>query len=741
MNWNARFLLSITLALFFCITNANAQLVNMEVTWQEFLKNKKTSDISDLVKPEKTQPANYIKYCLIYANKYFCGDNVSEADNMMAEIEAMGKSVWDRVDGFEARYEGLKKKIAAYKSLDPVWERFIEDKNSVTRDEVEQYPAAKKVCERGTLCKYFYMISHDYFCDKDLRNARQVYDSRIKKLVATTFDPDAVEGLGDEVRKMAKFWDGMDELEPAWDAYVESGVSPGMDAELPIFRCYVIPNMQACVLKAMYDICGEGEEMLNQLKDLQEMSTYPVPMEITDAMEEIELQVRNIKKDLTVLNTFWRKFLRSNKLPSGANFKHEFACDREAEIKAYLMDGLDNPCVAGTEALENISRIRKEHRPDLGAQTSEKLKELKNLMRSTTTDTDALTTAWDDFVPDDQLSQNFTLVTDYCDKLAQLRAFIIDGTVNICTNAQDRLDDIDNLMDEYDIDVDAVTQEKLDALSSKSSGIAQKTKDLNKAWDYFVDNGEVSDDLEYDYGFPCDRILDVKAYLLDGYTNPCLSGKYGLGEVQKVINEYRPKLTSEVNTYIEELKEQIKNEKENVATLTRAWEDFVPDDKLAREIDFVFSYCDKIAECRAYLIDGTVNFCTVGKKRLADISQLQEDYLLTFDRTMEQKVEALHQRGTTVDQEVEDLRKVWQVWVDTEDPAKVRALGLYIGDTYCNPMDQARAWVLFGLNDVCGSGDGFLAKIEYLQQKEQIRFDSTLEGQIDTLRKRIKECE
>ena len=152
MNWNARFLLSITLALFFCITNANAQLVNMEVTWQEFLKNKKTSDISDLVKPEKTQPANYIKYCLIYANKYFCGDNVSEADNMMAEIEAMGKSVWDRVDGFEARYEGLKKKIAAYKSLDPVWERFIEDKNSVTRDEVEQYPAAKKVCERGTLC-------------------------------------------------------------------------------------------------------------------------------------------------------------------------------------------------------------------------------------------------------------------------------------------------------------------------------------------------------------------------------------------------------------------------------------------------------------------------------------------------------------------------------------------------------------------------------------------------------------
>jgi len=35
------------------------QLVNMEETWQEFLGNQKTSNVSKLVKPEKSQPANY----------------------------------------------------------------------------------------------------------------------------------------------------------------------------------------------------------------------------------------------------------------------------------------------------------------------------------------------------------------------------------------------------------------------------------------------------------------------------------------------------------------------------------------------------------------------------------------------------------------------------------------------------------------------------------------------------------
>ena len=204
---------------------AHAQFVNMEETWQEFLANKKTSNISNLPKPEKSQPANYIKYSLIYANTYLCSDNIEEADKMIQEIDAMGKEIQDRVPGFEERYTGLKKNIEAYKSLDPLWTKFKYDKTSVSKEEVQKYPEASKLCERGTLTKYFYMIAHDYLCEKDLYQARDIYDTKIKRLVATTFNPHNVEGLGEEVDKMAQYWTAMDEMEPAWEAFDATGIS------------------------------------------------------------------------------------------------------------------------------------------------------------------------------------------------------------------------------------------------------------------------------------------------------------------------------------------------------------------------------------------------------------------------------------------------------------------------------------------------------------------------------------
>ncbi|BDS13366.1 hypothetical protein [Aureispira anguillae] len=741
MNLNKHFLFYLCLGFAFLMPSiVQAQLVNMEETWQEFLSNKKTANISELRKPEKSQPANYIKYSLIYANTYFCGDNIEGADEMMREIESMGKTVWDRVPGFEERYLGLKENIKAYKALDPVWEKFLNNKTSVSKEDVEAFPEAKKICERGTLCKYFYMISHDYFCNKNLDKAREVFDSRIRKLVATTFNPKDIEGLGDEVERMTQFWDGMDELTPAWEAYMETDISPGMDAELPIIGCYVIPNMKACILKATYDICGVGEKMLAKLKDLQDKSNDPIPSEIIEKMELIEEEVRVIKKDLAVLNTYWKKFTKTNKLPTGVTYKYVFACDREAEVKAYLMDGLIDPCMNGAKALENISKVRKTHKPALGKVTLEKLKELKALVKVESGDVTILNEAWEDFLPDNKLSDSYDLSFQYCDKLAEIKAFIIDGTVNICEKGEQRLDDIENVLDENEVEVDAETQRKLDALQEQSGKLSAKQNVLNKAWDFLLANNKVSDDFEYDYEFSCDRELEVKAYLLDGYTNPCLSGKYGLAEVEKVMAKYNPKLSDETLAQIKKLKSRLANEGGNVKTLTKAWEDFVPDNKLSGEINFIFDYCDKIAECRAYIIDGTINFCARGKERLEDIYQLQEDYLLTLDQTMEDKLETLHKMVEQGKPSVEELDKAWEICISMDHFVKVDRSKIQLADVYCDPISKTKAWVMKGLLNPCKEGDGYLSKIDYLKQKEAVVYGEELDYQVELLRVNVGKC-
>ena len=742
MNLNKYFSAFICCCLFVLVPNllSAQQLVNMEETWQEFLSNDKTANISKLKKPDKSQPANYIKYSLIYANTYFCGDNIESADDMLQEIERIGKEVWDRVPGFEERYLVLKENMKAYRALDPIWEKFLNNKTSVSKEDVEAFPEAKRICERGTLCKYFYMIAHDHFCQKDLEKSREVFDTRISRLVATTFNPDDIEGLGPEVARMAKLWEAMDELTPAWEAYMETDISPGMQAEMPVIDCYVIPNMKACILKATYDICGVGEEMLNQLKDLQRKSTYPIPSDIIDKIAFITEEVRVIKKDLAIVNTYWKKFTQTGTLPSNVVYKYEFACDREAEVKAYLMDGFMDPCKKGAAALENISNVRKKYKPALASVTLAKFKELKALVSVSTGDITVLKEAWEDFLPDNALSNEYDLSFDYCDKLAEIQSFIIDGTVHVCEKGEQRLDDIENVLDENEVLIDPKTQEKLDALVEKSSKLEAKHAILHKAWAYLLDNDAVSDDYEYDYEFPCNREMDVKAYLLDGYTSPCLSGKYGLAEVDKVMAKYNPTLSQETLAQMKKLKSRLSNEGGNIATLTKAWDDFVPDNKLSGEINFLFSYCDKIAECRAYIMDGTINFCQQGEKRLRDITQLREDYLLTLDQTMEDKLELLYQMVEEGKPGLEGLNKAWNICIGMDDFSKVDKSKINLATIYCDNIAQTKAWVMQGLMNPCKEGQTYLSKVDYLKQKGSVSYGEELDYQVELLRVNVGKC-
>lgn len=712
----------------------------MEETWQEFLANKKTSNISQLPKPDKTQAANYIKYSLIYANTYLCSDNIREADKMMQEIELMGKEIRERVPGFEERYKGLKENIAAYKSLDPLWIKFKQNKTSVSKEEVQKYSKASRICERGTLTKYFYMIAHDYLCDKDLHQARSIYDTKIKRLVATTFNPHDVEGLGEEVEKMTQYWTAMDEMEPVWETFETTGISPGMHAEMPVYACHILPNIKTYILKANYDICKQGEPLLNKIQSLRRKSKEPLPSTIIGHIEDIERQVKAIRTDLVVLNTYWKKFLSTGTLASDAAYNHEFKCNREAEIKAHLMDGLSNVCKKGAEALKKIADIRRKYRPKMASETQAKLKQLKTVVSASSGDVTVLQEAWKDFVPDNKLSKDYALVFDYCEKIAQLQAHIIEGTVNACEKGAAELEAIDDLLVEYDLQLDATTQNKLEALKSNVKKITDRQVVIHQAWKHLVKTGKVSSNYEYEYEYPCNRVLDVRAALLDGYTNPCLSGQYGLGEVDKVLKKYQPQLDKETASYIQSLKSRLANEGGNVAKLTKVWEDFVPDNQLSGELDVVFEYCDKIAEVRALIMDGTLNFCSKGKERLADINKVQEDYLLTLDRTMEDKLEQLYQMVQQGKPTLEGLNKAWKLASSTDKLSEVDPQKINLEKHYCDDISTTKAWVIRGLMKPCKTGQQYLTKIDNLKRKNSLVYEEELDYQVELLRVYVGRC-
>ncbi|MDC0230982.1 hypothetical protein OAK19_03380 [Aureispira] len=634
----------------FCMPVLNAQLVNYEETWQEFLRKEKTSNISELTEPDIGHKTNYLKYSLMYANTYFCADNLKSTYEMIDRIELMGEEAQNKIPGFKERYDKFKIKVKAYKDFDLLWDKFLNDKNSVSREEVFAVPEARRVCEKGTLCKYFYLIARDYFCDNDIDNAREHFNM-VRKLIATTFDYNSVEGLSEDMEKTLLLWEGIDQLNSAWDTYVITGVSPGFNGELPTFDCNVLPNLKACILKATFDLCGEGADMLKKIKALQKINNHPISSDMIEVIEWIETEVGYIETDLVILNSFWRVFIPNDILPNTANYKHTFRCDREAEIKAYIMDGLSQPCVNGRDALNNINRIRKQYKPDMGPVTLTKFKKLKSLISNDEKGVEVVFKAWRDFLDDGQLSMeyNFDFEFGHCNKVSEIRSYIIDGTINSCQKGELRLDDIEKVLVEYDPDLDDKTIEKMEFLVDLVEKQTKEIDDLNKAWDYFLSNNEVSYDLEYEYDFPCDRMLEIKAYLLDAYTDPCLSGAYGLEQLKKVREEYDLHLEHDLLDLIKKLEHMPKKEAKNTAVLDKAWKDFDKDGKLSGKVNFVFQYCDKVAQAKAYIIDGTVNFDTQGRKRLEDMSQLQADYLLTLNRSMVKRLEWLQNAVANLD--------------------------------------------------------------------------------------------
>ncbi|WP_264788645.1 hypothetical protein [Aureispira anguillae] len=572
MRQNLRYLLCLIIGIGILLPTADAQLVNYEETWQEFLKNPKTSAISKLTEPSKDQVANYLKYCLMYANSHFCADDLTNSEKMMREVAAISSDAHAKIPGFAEKYADLKVKISAYKACGKLWIRFTEGEAvDIAELEKEAVKDAKKVCEKGTLCKYFYMTSMHYYCQGDLKKSRGHFENRVQKLVdKTSFEPSDVQGMEERVKMMKKLWAGIDKLDPAWAKLIETDQSPGFDTELPLIECYSIPNMKEYILRASADLCTVGDEMLKKIKALQKTNTHSIPSDVADKIEWLEKAVTENNNGLATLNKAWKKFLPESK-PSGIDYGHEFVCDRAAEVKAYIMDGFADPCGGGKTALDKIEEIKKEHNPSLDTETMTKLKQLKARVNKEAENLAKLNEAWEDFVPDDKVKGKLDFVFEYCDKEAQIKAYVIDGTVNFCEKGKQRLEDIAALRDSDAPELADVVLKKIDNLQAKQDEADQDLADLNAAWTLYIETDNV---MKWEEGYPskdsgtvrdnirlvkfyCDKIAQTKSWVIKGQLDPCEKGEPYLKKIEKLKADHSLSYDKELACQISRLRNKV----------------------------------------------------------------------------------------------------------------------------------------------------------------------------------------
>jgi len=379
-----------------------------------------------------------------------------------------------------------------------------------------------------------------------------------------------------------------------------------------------------------------------------------------------------------------------------------------------------------------------------------KLKQLKQLVENEAENVAILTAAWEDFEPDEKLSGGIDFVFEYCDKVAQTRAYVMDGIINICEKGQQRLDDIDNLKAEYTPELDAKTTAKVERLQALVDQMNEEMATLKGAWKDFVETKEVPD-VEYKYAFMCDRELDVQAHLMDGFADPCTNGEDALKKAKAVLDKYNPELSASTKAKMKELENRVSKENAAVAKLNAAWKDFVPDNKLSGKVDFVFEYCDKLAEAKAYIIDGTVNFCAKGAERLEDLSTLLSEHEVKMDATTREKFNMLQKMLSDSEQDFKDLEAAWALQLETDirpisqegfPAADDGTVGdnIRLVDFYCDKIAQTKSWLIKGQLDPCEKGDAYLAKIKNLKKKHNLDYDEALTCQVDRLKAKVYQC-
>ncbi|RMG80543.1 MAG: hypothetical protein D6714_14435, partial [Bacteroidetes bacterium] len=252
------------------------QFVNFEETWQEFLKNNKISNTSELTRPSKEDKIDYAKYSLMYANSNFCQSRIGESESHLSEIRNIGETTYKTIPGFTERFQDLESKVEAYHKVEGLWKQFLRTRQ-VNTQVLNSLEDAKTVCEKGTLAKYFYMVAYQNYCDNNIPEAKDNFENRVLKLAErTSLRVSDIEGLEKEVADMKSLFIQLPKVGAAWKTFTTTGTSPGYDDNLPEYPCNPVPNIKACLLRGAADICGAGPAMAHKIRKLQATNPHPL---------------------------------------------------------------------------------------------------------------------------------------------------------------------------------------------------------------------------------------------------------------------------------------------------------------------------------------------------------------------------------------------------------------------------------------------------------------------------------
>ena len=424
---------------------------SFDETWKEFLEERKVSNINGLGKPDKaTDKPDYAKYLLMNANSRFCQSDEARAQELTTELTDMGPRVYEGIPGFAERLSYLQEGYRAYATVDSMWAIFLRT-DDVPVPDLEAVTTVRRLCEKGTMAKYTFMLAHGYYCLGELPKAKNIFENRTLRLAEkTSLKISDIEGLPERVRTMKALFTGLESLDVAWDRYLASGESPGFDTELPLVPCNPAPNVKAAVLRGLADACGDAAPMYARIQELTGGDPESLEEEIAASVRELEGVVNAKSGDIKKLDAAWTAFLADDKVDPDLPYGYEY-CEKEPLIRAYLLDGYTFVCDYAQHALKQIDSLQSRKPVRLSPEVRAKIEQLAERHEEYLANGTSIEEVWSFFVVnDDQLLTDYESTTRYCDHVHEIKDWTMRGLTGDCDQALEYLTLIEDFNAKFD---------------------------------------------------------------------------------------------------------------------------------------------------------------------------------------------------------------------------------------------------------------------------------------------------
>jgi len=321
-------------------------------------------------------------------------------------------------------------------------------------------------------------------------------------------------------------------LDSAWTSYLKTNLSPGFKDDLALVKCNVVPNVKIYLLRAMNDVCKNGNGMLLKIKELQAINSNPMPADVQKKLDWLENEVAKYNGNISNLNKAWQEFISNSKVTT--EYKGVY-CEKDAQIKAYVIEGTLEHCVKGEAMLKEFEKIQKEFNPTLDQVTLEKIKNLENLVKKEKESVALFTKAWKEFTTNDTLTVNTKFPFEYCSKEMIVQSYIMDGRLGLCSRGESRLNDILKIKKMSNFEgFSELTISKYNDFEKRVNIIKDDNAQLNKLWTTFISNKDTILEAYSVANHYCDKIMQVKSWCLMGHFNTCKQGQEYLSKIDEL---------------------------------------------------------------------------------------------------------------------------------------------------------------------------------------------------------------